>query len=124
MYPDIEQYTHNPADDPAAASAEIDAYLASIKPGAIRLASPFPTFSYFLAAAWGSGRDREFMDDERMTLDYGLRLAKNLPPIWVAQGTSDDLVGSPLVPRLYGSNFKIRSTRLIMACSGSQSSYR
>ena len=94
MYPDIEQYTHARADDPAAASAEIDSYLASIKPGAIRLDSPFPTFLPFMLAAWGSGRDREFMDDERMTLDYGLRVAEKLPPIWVAQGTSDDLVGS------------------------------
>ncbi|KAH8878593.1 alpha/beta-hydrolase [Thozetella sp. PMI_491] len=96
LFPDIPEYTHQAAEDPSEANAFVDNYLASIKPGAIRLLTPFPELLPFVEAMVKTQRHREFMgDDERMTLNYGLRVAENLPPIWVIQGTEDELVVKP-----------------------------
>jgi acetyl esterase/lipase len=89
MFPDIDVY----APKPSQPDAFVDDYLKNIKPGAIRLLSPYPTFGPTVAAFVGAGRHRELMgDDERMTLNYGLDNIKKLPPIWVAQGTDDVIV--------------------------------
>jgi acetyl esterase/lipase len=92
IYPDIEWYPR-PAEPPAEANAIVEAYVSQIKPGAIRLSSPFPALVDFGVALKQTGRHREWMgDDERLTINYCLRTTEKMPPIWIMQGTDDQIV--------------------------------
>jgi acetyl esterase/lipase len=92
LYPDIEWYPQ-PSSPPAEANAFIEAYLSKIKPRTIRLSSPFPAMLDFGGALKKAGRHREFMgDDERLTINYCLRTAEKMPPIWIMQGIQDSIV--------------------------------
>ncbi|KAM0817627.1 putative Alpha/beta-hydrolase [Seiridium cardinale] len=112
MYPDIKQYNEAlpiSADEKAQASAGLDKYMSTIRPGAIRLTAPFPEFSPIVQNTIQSQRHRELLgDDKRMTLDYGLKTVKNLPPIWYLQGTDDKIVAcaasNELIDRLRKSH--------------------
>ncbi|OAA64727.1 Alpha/beta hydrolase fold-3 [Niveomyces insectorum RCEF 264] len=94
IFPDIDAWRPQPVDGgPADAHALIDNYLATIPPGALVVSRPFPAMLDFGLACLKTGRYREWMGpDERLTLAYGLRTAKQLPPIWVLQGLEDSLV--------------------------------
>jgi len=93
MYPDITSYNQRPAVVPPEADEFIDRYLAQIKPGTIRLSSPFPALMDLGMAMRQTGRHREWLgNDERLTLGYGLKAAKSIPPIWVMQGKDDQIV--------------------------------
>ncbi|KAK6068254.1 hypothetical protein SCUP515_09749 [Seiridium cupressi] len=96
MYPDVKQYNEAlsiSADEKAHASAGLDKYVSTIQPGAIRLTAPFPEFSPIVQNIIQSQRHKELLgDDKRMTLDYGLKTVKNLPPVWYLQGTDDKIV--------------------------------
>ncbi|KAK9425399.1 putative Alpha/beta hydrolase fold-3 domain-containing protein [Seiridium unicorne] len=112
MYPDIKQYNEAlsiSADEKAQASAGLDNYVSTIRPGAIRLTAPFPEFSPMVQNTIQSQRHKELLgDDKRMTLDYGLKTVKNLPPIWYLQGTDDKIVAcaasNELIDRLRKSH--------------------
>jgi acetyl esterase/lipase len=92
IYPDIEWYPR-PSSPPAEATAFVEDYLSNIKPGAIRLSSPFPAMLDFGGALKQTGRHREFMgDDERLTINYCLRTTQKMPPIWIMQGIEDSIV--------------------------------
>jgi hypothetical protein len=91
IYPDIE-WVPRPAEVPSEAQALVDAYIAKTK-GTIRLQTPWPTMMDFGNALRQTGRHYEIMgDDERLTLDYGLRKAEKIPPLWIMQGTEDRIV--------------------------------
>jgi acetyl esterase/lipase len=93
MFPDINEYSAKPSPHLSESNSAIDTYLKNMKPGAIRSLSPYPTFGPFVGAVAITGRYRELLgDDERLTLDYGLKSIKSLPAIWVAQGTDDPIV--------------------------------
>jgi acetyl esterase/lipase len=94
LYSDIASWNPRPADGgPAEARAFIDKYISSIPPGGVRLSSPFPAMSELGFAMRDTGSWREWMgDDERTTLEYGLRTAASLPPLWIMQGTEDHIV--------------------------------
>ncbi len=78
---------------PAELHTFVDTYLAGMKPGAIRLKAPFPESLQLFQALSATGRSRELRGmDEKTTLRYGLRVAKDLPPLWIAQGTDDSIV--------------------------------
>lgn len=64
--------------------------------GSIRVSSPFPELAEIQQAVRQAGRLVEWMgDDERLKLNYCLRTAKNVPPIWVMQGIEDTIVSLP-----------------------------
>jgi hypothetical protein len=76
-----------------AADALLKEYIAQIKPGAIRLSSPYPAMLEVGDAIGQTGRRWEFFgDDERLTLGYGLRTAEKIPPVWIIQRTEDRIV--------------------------------
>jgi hypothetical protein len=92
IYPDIK-WRPGPADGAVEANKFIEAYLAQIKPGAIRLSSPFPERMDLGEAMRQSGRYNEWMgEDKRLRLDYCLRTAEKIPPIWIIQGVEDSRV--------------------------------
>ncbi|KAF5615206.1 alpha beta-hydrolase [Fusarium sp. NRRL 25303] len=67
-----------------------------MKSDSIRLSSPFPEKLGLLQAVIGAGRHREFIGlDDRMNIRNSIRLAEELPAIWIAQGMDDTLVGNP-----------------------------
>jgi len=83
----------------------MNTYLAQIKPGTMRLSSPFPApvLMELGTAIKQTGRYRELMgDDERLTLNHGLRTAEKLPPIWIMQGIDDSRVSLTLSGQRYG----------------------
>lgn len=99
MYTDLE---HDPLparskDVPPGSDADnfIDAYLEEVarNPGKIRTVSPWPEMGEFLFATFGTGRLKSLLgQDERMTLRYALSKAKEVPPLWIAQGVQDPIV--------------------------------
>jgi acetyl esterase/lipase len=92
IYPDIK-WRPGPAEGAVEANEFIEAYLAQIKPGDIRLTSPFPERVDLGDAMRQSGRYNEWIgEDERLRLDYCLRTAESIPPIWIMQGTEDSRV--------------------------------
>lgn len=92
IYPDIK-WRPGPGEGAVEANKFIEAYLAQIKPGGIRLQSPFPEGMELNAAMRQSGRYNEWIgEDERLRLDYCLRTVENIPPIWIMQGTEDSRV--------------------------------
>lgn len=106
IYPDIN-WRPSPTDGAVEANKLIEAYLAQIKPGAIRLSSPFPERMELVEAMKKAGRYNEWMgDDERLRLDYCLRTAKKIPPIWIIQGVEDSRVSSCLNPELLNGRAK------------------
>lgn len=92
LYPDID-WVPQPSSPPAEATAFVEAYLSQIKPGSVRVSSPFPALMDLGDALKQTGRHREFMgDDERLTINYCLRTAEKMPPIWIIQGIDDTIV--------------------------------
>ncbi|KAM7183573.1 Alpha/Beta hydrolase fold [Naviculisporaceae sp. PSN 640] len=99
MYTDLE---HEPLparsqDVPPGSEADkfIDRYLEEVakNPGRMRTVSPWPEMGEFLFATFGTGRVKSLLgNDERMKLDYALSQAKEVPPLWVAQGIQDPIV--------------------------------
>jgi len=96
MFPDIldGHLAHGDAAGvPPDADALLRSYLTSIKPGAIRLASPYPEMLEVAFALRSAARRGELMQNERLMLGYALRVAKEVPPMWIMQGTDDTIVG-------------------------------
>ncbi|KAM0415800.1 hypothetical protein ACHAPT_013261 [Fusarium lateritium] len=94
---DIENPAYNPAPRSPPADDYLHAYLKSLKPGSIRLSSPFPEILDLLQAIVGAGQHREVIGpDERMNIRRNIRRAEKLPAIWIAQGTDDTLVPKPV----------------------------
>ncbi|KFZ23672.1 hypothetical protein V502_01855 [Pseudogymnoascus sp. VKM F-4520 (FW-2644)] len=92
IYPDIK-WRPGPGEGAVEANEFIEAYLAQIKPGDIRLTSPFPEGMDLGNAMRQSGRYNEWIgEDERLRLDYCLRTVENIPPIWIMQGIEDSRV--------------------------------
>lgn len=92
MFPDIDAYIQRglPQEN---ADTIAETYLKNIEPGAIRLHSPYWDFLPTLMSFFNPIRKKQVMgDDKRMTLGYSLEHTKNLPPIWMAQGTDDVIV--------------------------------
>lgn len=99
MYTDLE---HDPlparSKDVAPGSEAdqlIDKYLEELakNPGRVRSVSAWPEMGDFLFATFGTGRLKSLMGpDERVTLRYSLSKAKDIPPLWVAQGIQDVIV--------------------------------
>ena len=88
-----EQIEERKATAPAETHAIVDTYMAGIKPGSIRLKTPFPEKLELLKALAATGRYRENKGhDEIMSLDYAMRINKTLPPMWIAQGSEDTFV--------------------------------
>ncbi|CAM1503241.1 Fc.00g080170.m01.CDS01 [Cosmosporella sp. VM-42] len=111
MHPDISAWSPDPkpvAD--AEANALIDKYVAEIKPGAIRVSSPFPVLVEFMIAILKTGRYPEILgDDKRLTLGYGLREAGAIPPVWVMQGTSDQIMPKAATDELVAKFRELRA---------------
>lgn len=104
IYPDIK-WRPGPAEGAVAANKFIEAYLAKIKPGDIRLTSPFPEGVDLGDAMRQSGRYNEWIgEDKRLRLDYCLSTVEEIPPIWIMQGTEDSRVSLYLGWKLYGNN--------------------
>lgn len=88
-----EQIDDRKAAAPAEMHAMVDTYMAGIKPGTIRLKTPFPEKLDLLQALAVTGRYRESKGrDEVMSLDFAMRTNKTLPPMWIAQGSEDRFV--------------------------------
>ncbi|KAJ4204140.1 hypothetical protein NW759_014977 [Fusarium solani] len=95
---DIENPAYNPTPKLPPTDDCLHTYLKSIKPGSIRLSSPFPEKLDLLQAIVSAGRHREVIgSDERMNIRRNIRRAEKLPAIWIAQGTDDTLVPKPVV---------------------------
>jgi acetyl esterase/lipase len=93
---DIENPAYNPVPSALPANNDWQVYLSSMKSDSIRLSSPFPEKLGLLQAVIGAGRHREFIGlDDRMNIRNSIRLAEELPAIWIAQGMDDTLVGNP-----------------------------
>jgi acetyl esterase/lipase len=103
IYPDIAEWNPRPAEVLPEADALVDAYMAQINPGTIRLSSPFPALADLGLAMNQTGRHREWLgNDERLTLDYCLRTAEKVPPLWVMQGIDDQRVSLTFGGEGYG----------------------
>ncbi|KAJ8104426.1 Alpha/Beta hydrolase protein [Lipomyces tetrasporus] len=89
MYPDVRMYNSHPTDPLEKENAFVDAYLKQLKPGAMRLSTPFPTMIDF-------------------ALDYCLRTTKEIPPMWIAQGTEDHIMPKEATDEMVK---KIKETR-------------
>jgi hypothetical protein len=101
IYQDIPAWNawnrRSSTEDQVAADALVKEYISQIKPGAIRLSSPYPAMLELGDAIRQTGRRWEFFgDDERLKLGYGLRTAEKIPPIWIIQGTEDRIVSLTL----------------------------
>jgi len=94
IYPDIALWNPRPADGgPAEAHAIIEKYLSGSPLGTVRLSSPFPATIELASPVKQTGCHRDWMGgDGRLTLEYGLRTAAELPPIWIMQGIDDQRV--------------------------------
>ncbi|KAH7150565.1 hypothetical protein B0J13DRAFT_403705, partial [Dactylonectria estremocensis] len=89
----IDHPAYNPAPVPPPADDHLQTYMKSVKPGFIRLSSPFPENLDLLQAITSAGRHREVIGpDERMNIRRNIHRAEKLPAIWIAQGTDDTLV--------------------------------
>ena len=120
LYPDIAAWNTPPDEVPLSADAFINAYIAQIKPGTIRLSSPFPALGDLGQAMRQTGRRREWLgDDERLTLDYGLRTAEKVPPLWIMQGIDDQMVSLTFPDERHGHGEKL--THCLV---GAQNGYR
>ncbi|KAK9234104.1 Alpha/Beta hydrolase protein [Lipomyces kononenkoae] len=109
MYPDVRMYAPHPTDPLEKENAIVDAYLKQIKPGAIRLSTPYPTMMDFIISLLKAGRKEEVMgNDERLTLDYCLRTTKEIPPMWISQGTEDHIMPKQATDEMVK---KIKETR-------------
>jgi hypothetical protein len=68
----------------------------NVKPGAVRTQSPYPELARFGAAIAATGRFREnwgSSEDRKVaTLEYALRKAEHIPPLWIMQGTENSIV--------------------------------
>lgn len=97
IYPDIAEWNPRSAEVQPEADELVDAYSANIKPGTIRLSSPFPALGDLGLAMQQTGRHREWLgDDEHLRLDYCLRTAEKVPPLWILQGIDDQRVSLTL----------------------------
>lgn len=100
IHPDIALFKPRPAVPSPDAEAILDAYIAHIKPGAIRLSSPFPALMDIAQALNQTYRYRGWLgDDKRLTLNHGLTSADKIPPIWILQGVDDTIVSRSLSGR-------------------------
>lgn len=97
-YPELWPNVTRP-ENPAADKI-IDDYVAALKPGAIRTSTPYPELQDLTGAYLGTGRIVELYGNnaqevEETTLRYAVsRGQKDLPPIWILQGTRDSIVSS------------------------------
>lgn len=92
MYTDLVEYQNGAVDDPEA-RALLDKFVAVLKPGSIRVSSPFPENLNLVLAINKTRRHLEFFgSDERLSLGHALQVAEKIPPIWVMQGTEDRLM--------------------------------
>jgi len=103
---DPESPAFNPR--PRQASPELDRYvsecLARVRPGTFRISSPFPEYFELLHAVFQTGRWRDLLGDDRsLHIRTNLHQAKEIPPIWMVQGSTDRLVS--IGPSQYGCNF-------------------
>ncbi|KAK7582866.1 hypothetical protein V3481_012163 [Fusarium oxysporum f. sp. vasinfectum] len=96
QYPTLDisdpKFHSGPFQAPSEASI-VDEYLKRLKPGAIRLSSPFPQKWELMTAILDEGRLPEIMGpDERMVLSTSMERSKCLPAIWIVQGEGDHLI--------------------------------
>lgn len=92
---DLDSFAFSPRPlyVPEAASASISEYLSNIKPGTFRVSSPSPEYRGLFQAAFNTGRYRDLLrGDRHMRIREALRKAKDVPPIWIAQGVNDRIV--------------------------------
>jgi hypothetical protein len=113
IYPDVAAWRPPVPEAPPAADAFIQAYIAQIKPGTIRLSSPYPALRDLGQAMKETGRQREWVgNDERLTLGYGLRTAEKVPPLWIIQGTDDRVVSLTLSCEEHGNGQQLTPCRV------------
>ncbi|KAK9369863.1 Alpha/Beta hydrolase protein [Lipomyces kononenkoae] len=109
MYPDVRRYTPHATDLLEKENALVDTYLKQIKPGTMRLSTPFPTMIDFVISLLKTGRKEEVMgNDARLRLDYCLRTTKEIPPMWIAQGTEDHIMPKEATDEMVEKIKKIR----------------
>jgi len=93
QYPDVAAFDPPPAEVDAELNNVVSEYLRGIKPGAMRVSTPFPENLALVQAVLTTGRYREiFGDDERVTLGHALAVAKEISPMWIVQGSDDQSV--------------------------------
>ena len=94
MYPDLKAYNQRLESATAEEDQLITDYTENNK-GKIRLGSKFPWNPELMLAMANTGRHREMLgDDTRLAFGHSLRIAKQVPPIWIAQGVDDHIVSS------------------------------
>ena len=94
MYPDLKAYNQRLESATAEEDQLITDYTENNK-GKIRLGSKFPWKPELMLAMANTGRHREMLgDDTRLAFGHSLRIAKQVPPIWIAQGVDDHIVSS------------------------------
>lgn len=92
MYPDLKAYNQRHEEATAEEDKLLTDYITSSR-GKIRLGSKFPWRPDLMLAMSNTGRHREILgDDLRLMLGHSLRIAGEVPPIWIAQGVDDDIV--------------------------------
>lgn len=91
---DHPDYNRGPHTVPASGSA-VDKYISNLKPGAIRINSPNPDRWDFCMEVLQEGRHHDLIGNEPdLHLMDTMKRAKNIPPIWFAQGTTDEIVSN------------------------------
>ncbi|KAK3369350.1 hypothetical protein B0T24DRAFT_681371 [Lasiosphaeria ovina] len=100
---DLDSFAFSPRPlyVPEAASASISEYLSNIKPGTFRVSSPSPEYRGLFQAAFNTGRYRDLLrGDRHMRIREALRKAKDVPPIWIAQGVNDRITSQEAASEL------------------------
>lgn len=94
---DIDHPAYNPVKPtiPPPESSFVSKYLKALSSGAIRLSSPMPQKWDLVEAILTEGRHRELIgNEEKNHLIGNLERAKEVPPMWLAQGKDDPIVSS------------------------------
>ncbi|KAF3395230.1 hypothetical protein DPV78_009205 [Talaromyces pinophilus] len=95
---DIENPLYNDTrDTPHQGKSFVDEYMANLKPGAIRISSPFPDCWDLCEAILAEGRHREFIgDDDIVKLRKSVERATHPAPMFLANGADDTIMPLPV----------------------------
>lgn len=98
--------------------SRLDEYLKSLKPGEIRLSSPFPEKWDVVEAIGREGRHRELIgNDDKLRLRKSLESASNVPAIWLIHGQEDMIVGDSIPSKILFTKLTMPRLKISVACT-------
>ncbi|KAH6856279.1 Alpha/Beta hydrolase protein [Chaetomium sp. MPI-CAGE-AT-0009] len=104
IFPDLPPFNPRPERPDPALDAVVDDYVKGLKPGVLRVSTPWPGFADVTLAAMQNGLMRGLFGEDpegKLTLRYALSKAEEVPPpVWVIQGSEDGLVAKETADEL------------------------